>query len=726
MATRTQIRSNPAVDTVLRYAEMLAPLVTPIVALIAIYYMYNYGTNTLTLRENRANMSVFTFALMWIAVTSSWNLIGGYTGYIDFGHTLFLGIGAYVVANMMWSSAYEELTLSYNLDFWQSIPVVFIVGAIFAGVFGWPTLRLKGPYFAIAMLGLFVAVRAMSDTLPELTRGGQGIPFRRPFAEPLTVYHTMLALAGIIFFTSLWIYRSQLGKKLQAIREDEIGADMRGINTTAIKIGIFMLAGGFSATVGATRAWWQTYVDPTLAYPEDYTITIIMMAMLGGMGRPWGPVVGASVFFYARTTFWAELGDLNLMVTGAFLIVLVLFMPSGIMGFIDPEDRGLAWYVRKLRLYLAGEPQPGEEAEPDTQKIKLAPPHVSMYRRVRTGMQNVLPEPIMRFVDTHRFEVVASVISYPVFIVASILAWMNWNQDIANVIPGVVFGLSGGEIAAILLILYLIYLTIQIVIDVTSYELGGEEFQEGKVILRGDSVVKDFGGLRAVNNVNFEVRAGEVVGLIGPNGSGKTTLFNVISGVLPITAGTVTLDDRVISKKPPWRINRMGLARTFQKIRIFDDLTVYDNLLLSRQWDGVPTFLWLYIAPPYIRRQAEELLEFLLLERVQHNLASKLSGGQKRLLEIGMSLMSSPKIVLLDEATSGVNPALIEEIKATIVRLNEERKVTFFLIEHNMHFIMDLCERIYVLDYGVRIADGPPEEIQDNPEVIEAYFGRDE
>jgi ABC-type branched-subunit amino acid transport system ATPase component len=303
---------------------------------------------------------------------------------------------------------------------------------------------------------------------------------------------------------------------------------------------------------------------------------------------------------------------------------------------------------------------------------------------------------------------------------------MNWNQDIANVIPDMAFGLSGGELAASLLILYLIYLTVQIILDVSRHEIAGEEFQEGKVILRGDTVVKDFGGLRAVNNVDFEVRAGEIVGLLGPNGSGKTTLFNVVSGVLPITSGTVTLDDKVISKKPPWRINRMGLARTFQKIRIFDQLTVYDNLLLSRQWDGVPTFLWLYIAPPYIRRQAEELLEFLLLERVQHNLASKLSGGQKRLLEIGMSLMSSPKIVLLDEATSGVNPALIEEIKATIVRLNEERKVTFFLIEHNMHFIMDLCERIYVLDYGVRIADGPPEEIQDNPEVIEAYFGRDE
>lgn len=722
MVTRAQVRRNGLLDTILRFVESLAPFVTPVVALVALYYMYEYGTNTLTLRENRANMSVFTFALMWIGLTSSWNLIGGYTGYIDFGHTLFVGIGAYVVANLMWSAVYDDLALNYSLNVWQSLPVVFIVGALFAGVFGWPTLRLKGPYFAIAMLGLFVAVRAMSDTLPGLTRGGQGIQFRRPFAEPLTVYHTFLVIAGIIFFVSLWIYRSQLGKKLQAIREDEIGADMRGINTTAIKIGIFMLAGGFSATIGAVRAWSQTYVDTTLAYPPDYTIIIIMMTMLGGMGRPWGPVIGASVFFYAETTFWAELGDLNLIVTGVFLIVLVLFMPSGIIGFFDPEDRGLGWHIRKLRLYLTSERDP----EAPGPVVEAAPPHVSFYRQVRNAMQAVLPEPVLHFVDNHRFEVVASIVAYPVFILVTLLAWMRWNADIARVLPDVLAGLSGGEVVLSLLILYLIYLTIQTIIDVSRYEVGSEEFQEGKAILRGEGVVKDFGGLRAVNNVNFEVCAGEIVGLIGPNGSGKTTLFNCISGVLPITAGIVTLDDKVISRKPPWRINRMGLARTFQKIRIFDDLTVYDNLLLSRQWDGVPTFLWLYIAPPYIRRQAEELLEFLLLEQVQHNLASKLSGGQKRLLEIGMSLMSSPEIVLLDEATSGVNPALIEEIKATIRRLNTERHVTFFLIEHNMNFIMDLCERLYVLDYGVRIADGSPEEIQNNPDVIEAYFGRDE
>jgi branched-chain amino acid transport system ATP-binding protein len=135
--------------------------------------------------------------------------------------------------------------------------------------------------------------------------------------------------------------------------------------------------------------------------------------------------------------------------------------------------------------------------------------------------------------------------------------------------------------------------------------------------------------------------------------------------------------------------------------------------------------LWLWIAPPPVRQKADDLLEFLSIRHVRNNLAHNLSGGQQRLLEIGMTLMSDPLVVLLDEATSGVNPALVEDIKDDILRLNRERGVTFFLVEHNMNFAMDLCERLYVLDYGALIASGAPEEIQNDPLVIEAYFGHD-
>jgi ABC-type branched-subunit amino acid transport system ATPase component len=149
-------------------------------------------------------------------------------------------------------------------------------------------------------------------------------------------------------------------------------------------------------------------------------------------------------------------------------------------------------------------------------------------------------------------------------------------------------------------------------------------------------------------------------------------------------------------------------------------------MLLARKWKGVPIWLWLWIAPSTVRRKADDLLPFLQLDPLRNHLANNLSGGQQRLLEIGMTLMCDPSVVLLDEATSGVNPVLVEAIKDNIRRLNEERGVTFFLIEHNIQFAMNLCDRIYVLDYGAMIAEGLPEAIQKDALVVEAYFGRDE
>jgi ABC-type branched-subunit amino acid transport system ATPase component len=232
--------------------------------------------------------------------------------------------------------------------------------------------------------------------------------------------------------------------------------------------------------------------------------------------------------------------------------------------------------------------------------------------------------------------------------------------------------------------------------------------------------------LVAVHDVSFEIQRGEIVGLLGPNGSGKTTLFNCISGTLSTDRGEVVFKGKRITGLKPFQVARRGLSRTFQVLRVYQNLTVYENLLLARQWGGVPFWQMLLNPPSSVHRQANELVEFLLLERVRDNLAANISLGQQRLLEIGMALMPSPDLVLLDEATSGVNPALIDDIMGTIRRLNQEKGVTFFLVEHNMYFAMNLCSRLYVLDYGQLLAHGTPAEIQNNPAVIEAYLGRDE
>jgi ABC-type branched-subunit amino acid transport system ATPase component/ABC-type branched-subunit amino acid transport system permease subunit len=631
MASMTKAKNQ---DTPISLLERIVPFVTPVIAGLLLFILYMIAPDL-----KRSDLRILTFILMWVGLTSSWNLIGGYTGYTDFGHSVFVGIGGYVVGIMMVRlgilMGFEELAAQREVGwtFLQTLPLAFIVGALFALLVGYPTLRLKGPYFSIAMLGVLVAMREVVRNNPlNLSNGGKGLSFLAPFSKPIEIFYVMLGLVGVIFFVSLWMYRVQIGKMLKAVRDDEVGADMRGINTVAMKIGIFMLAGGFTAMIGGTKAYWDGYIDPDTIFPDTYHIEIIMMTMLGGIGRPWGPVVGALTFYYGKTVIWANAGSQHLLITGILLIAIMLFMPGGILSLFDPEDRGLLWFIRRRIL--------GEKDE------------------------------VFDDDDTFEFKGIPE-------------ARVAIQSDTSNV----------------------------------DYD---------SIVLEGRNIVKNFGGLTAVDAVDFKIHKGEIVGLLGPNGSGKTTLFNCISGVLPATDGQVFVGGQDITGLPSWRINRAGLSRTFQRLRVYNKQMVYDNMLLARKWVGVPPWLWLLIAPKEVRDKAEELIGFLKLAHVRNNLAHNLSGGQQRLLEIGMTLMSDPLVVLLDEATSGVNPALVEEIKDSIRHLNQELGVTFFLVEHNMSFAMELCSRIYVLDYGKKIAEGTPEEIQGNDDVIEAYFGRDE
>ncbi len=245
----------------------------------------------------------------------------------------------------------------------------------------------------------------------------------------------------------------------------------------------------------------------------------------------------------------------------------------------------------------------------------------------------------------------------------------------------------------------------------------------GKALLEGRSVTKRFGGLIAVNNVDFVVQQGEMVGLIGPNGSGKTTLFDCLSRVQPIDGGEVFFKGKDITKKKPHQVAHLGMARTFQVIRVYRKLTVLENLLVSRQWRGESLIAQMRPAGRTQEEKARELIEFVALGHLVDSPAGTLSGGQRRLLEIGMALMPDPDLILLDEAASGVNPTLVETIKDRIRVLNREHGKTFLLVEHDMRFISDLCSRVYVLNYGELLVEGTPAEVMADEAVIEAYFG---
>lgn len=249
------------------------------------------------------------------------------------------------------------------------------------------------------------------------------------------------------------------------------------------------------------------------------------------------------------------------------------------------------------------------------------------------------------------------------------------------------------------------------------------------MLLSAKGLSKSFGGIRAVNNAYLEVPQGSITGLIGPNGAGKTTLFNLLSNFIRPDKGEVFLDGQPIHQLPPYQIALKGCVRTFQVARVLSRLTVLENMLLASPGQTGENFLNVWFQGAKIRQQEQEnrakaldILDSIGLGEKAHDYAGALSGGQRKLLEIGRALMTEPKLILLDEPAAGVNPTLIGQISDHIIEWNRQG-ITFLIIEHNMDVIMSLCHHVWVLAEGTNLADGSPSEIQKNERVLKAYLG---
>ena len=243
-------------------------------------------------------------------------------------------------------------------------------------------------------------------------------------------------------------------------------------------------------------------------------------------------------------------------------------------------------------------------------------------------------------------------------------------------------------------------------------------------------LTKNFGGLTAVGDVTMHLNEGELVGLIGPNGAGKTTLFNLLTGVYEPSEGTVSLDGTILNGMKPYKIASLGLSRTFQNIRLFKEMTVLDNVLIGMANQTSPHLLASFLRlPKYyqseeeLRQKALDLLAIFNLETEADTLAKNLPYGQQRRLEIVRALATKPKILFLDEPAAGMNPQERAELTELIRKIKDEFNITIMLIEHDMSLVMEVTERIYVLEYGRLIAQGTPDEIKTNQRVIEAYLG---
>lgn len=260
----------------------------------------------------------------------------------------------------------------------------------------------------------------------------------------------------------------------------------------------------------------------------------------------------------------------------------------------------------------------------------------------------------------------------------------------------------------------------------------GDPAGTSDVLLETTGLCKNFGGLHAISNLDFELRQGEMRGLIGPNGSGKSTFFNLVTNVYPATSGSIMFDGRQITSLAPHEIAGLGVARTFQLLRNFNEMTVLDNLRVGQhthvKYSPLQAVLGTHLVTTEERRIREEMMEiltFIGLADFAEIPASELSGGQRRLLSLGRAMAMRPKLLMLDEPAAGLSPVNVDNLLKIVSALQKRYQLTVIIVEHILKVVMDMCERVTVLDHGQKISEGTPEFVRDDHAVIEAYLGRE-
>jgi len=550
---------------------------------------------------------ILTVVPIWAVMGLAWNILSGYSGFVSFGHAAFFGLGAYFVALAQ---------IHWGLSPWIGIPCAGIVGGIAGLVVGIPTFRLRGHYFALAMLAYPLALLYVFEWLgyQELA-----LPMQREapllymqFADHRIYAWIALALLVGSMLLTAWVERSRFGMSLVAIKEDEAAAEAAGIRTVSWKLKAITLSGAMAGVAGGLYAVVLLVVTPPAVFGMLVSAQALIVAMFGGVGTVWGPVIGAVVLVPLSEILHAQLGDvipgIQGVVYGIAIVAVILLAPEGVF-----------WKVRDLLRKRSGE-APGSTAAAGAD---------------RSG----------------------SVMEIP--------ARKPANQD--------------------------------------------------EVVLEVANVSKAFGGLQAVRDVSLTVRRGEILGIIGPNGAGKTTLFNLLNGFIRPDQGRVLLGGKDVGGHAPYEICAAGVGRTFQVVRPFRRMTVFDNVVVGAYVGAASGEEARNVAKAAIKRAG--------LERDALRTAGELTNKQLRLLEIARALAGRPKILLLDETLAGLGGAEVEEV-ITLVRQLAAEGITIVIIEHTMQAMVRLVDRFVVLNEGALLAQGQPAEITRNEAVIDAYLGR--
>lgn len=552
-------------------------------------------------------------------LATSWNILSGYSGQVSLGQSVFLGVGAYMSSVM-----YTKL----GVNPWIAM-FLGALGCAALGIFlGLALFRLRTAFFTLATLALLRVFFLLAVYLVKITNGSMGIilPLENKglryinFSNKMIYVYFVFGLVALAAFVSYKVKYSKFGLKLTAIRDDHDAAESLGINTYVTKLKAMALSAFLISIGGSLYSHYVLYIDPPLIFNADFSIKMTLMSMIGGLGTIWGPLLGAMLLVPLDTLLRAFLGGgkvagINLIVYGVFMIVIVRFMPQGILS-----------------------------------KIKLLSLSKLRKSKAKVSVVEISPQ---------------------------ITPDENCSIDLAGSLPD-------------------------------------KEKKEGRILEVNNLTVR-FGGLLAVNNFSFHVNYGEIIGLIGPNGAGKTTAFNAISGYVRRTSGEIIFKGKQIMEGVmPHTLCEMGMTRTFQSVKPFNRVTLEENVMAgavlnSRNYKEV-------------KAKAHSLLDIAGFSGRYDIYPTDITIAEQKRLDLIRAVAVGADIIMLDEPMAGLTHNEVDGM-LSLIRKVAKSGVTIIIIEHVMYAVMNLCERIVVLDHGEKIAEGVPGEIAKNAKVIDVYLG---